>query len=116
MNRGVDTVKFELLARDMSKGGQSAHLVDLVALTIAKGSSRAHHRLRVRIKSDAYKGQSSAVVERWDEGAWQEVWRLTPAAMATAEGLCYVRALGIEAFELDRTLLLDRAAAVLSGE
>ena len=46
----------------------------------------AGHRLRVRIDSDAYDFQSSAVCERWDGNAWREVSRLAGQVMESRNG------------------------------
>lgn len=84
----------------------------------------AGHRLRVRIDSDAYDFQSSAVCERWDGNAWREVSRLAGQVMASRPGdssrqspVSYTaRELSPPAqaaFEADRNQLVAEARMVL---
>jgi hypothetical protein len=92
---------------EISKGGQNAHYQEL--LTAENGD-----RLRVAIKTDTYKTQGHARVERWDGVQWQRVWALDPLKMQTEDNLAYVpRALTHYDFKLDRDRLLNLAAAVL---
>lgn len=92
---------------EISKGGQNARYQEMV--TAENGD-----RLRVAIKTDTYKFQGYARVERWDGQKWHEVWHLDPLKMQTEDNLAYVpRDLTHYDFKLDRDRLLHLAAAVL---
>ncbi len=64
-----------------SNGDQSVHMKVLASL--------GDHKLQFRLRSNAYKAQGYAVVERFDGAQWQNVSRIVPDAMATREGLIY---------------------------
>ena len=67
----------------MSPGTQSISYVELLA-------DATGQKLRVSIKSDAYKAQSSAKIERWDGNLWQNVASVPFGLMKTKEGLYYL--------------------------
>lgn len=93
------------IPRTLTKGGQSVTYRELC--TTAGGD-----KLRIDIKSDAYRSQSHARIERWDGAQWQTVWSIAPDAMATREGL-YVRQFADADFVTDRCALLNHAAVIL---
>jgi hypothetical protein len=73
------------------------------------------HTIRLRLRSDSYRVQCYAIAERWDGDAWREVWSIAPAAMATPEGVAYLRddRDRVDAFTGDILALLARVAEVL---
>jgi hypothetical protein len=100
------------LAVDVGRLSQSWQYTELLEVTI----KQAHeHRLRVRIKYDAYRDQSSARIERWDGAEWREVYSLTTGLLRGWTSGLYVRKdIDATAFALDRSTLLERALVVLS--
>lgn len=70
-------------------------------------------KLRIDIKSDAYRAQCHATVDRWDGNQWQLVWSVKPEAMATREGLYVARNVTAAEFSADRANLLKHAAVIL---
>lgn len=70
------------------------------------------HRLRIRIHLDAYRFQSWAVIERWDGGRWQEVYRLDGRELQVPEPLP-LGPLDAAWFDDDRATLLAAAKDVL---
>lgn len=102
------TTKVKLLDQKISFGSQSVELVNLLALGDIK--------LRIKIKSDSYKFQSFARIERWDGTQWQEVASLHYGAMKTEAGLCYKpnqSGRDFRNFEADYDELLKQAKAIL---
>lgn len=96
------------IPRTLTKGGQSVMYRELC--TTAGGD-----KLRIDIKSDAYRAQSHARIERWDGEQWQLVWSIAPDAMATREGL-YVRTFSDADFTADRATLIKHAAVILGRD
>lgn len=97
--------------------------VKSIHLSITKGQNDAiyvellgfeQHRFRIQIRSNSYKDQCWAMIERHDGSRWQELWSLHSSAMATEVGLHY-RDTGIAAtnFRIDRSTLLARALDIL---
>ena len=82
------------------------------------------HRLRIRIDSDAYDNQSTAICERWDGNMWREVSHIAGLVMESRHGtidekrpVSYGRhemtPAMTKAFESDRNQLLREARMVL---
>lgn len=97
------------LTSELAEGQQDVNYTQLIELGKV-------HKLRLAIRSNAYKFQCSAKVERWDGNRWQQVARIDPMAMETPEGLCYGRRSRgelLQAFEADRETLLDQAQLIL---
>ena len=97
------------LTTELAEGQQDVNYTQLLQLGKV-------HKLRLQIRSNAYKFQCSAKVERWDGNRWQQVARIDPMAMATPEKLCYHRGSRgelLKAFEHDRETLLDQAQMIL---
>jgi hypothetical protein len=90
-------------------GGQSVTYRELL------GVVKTGDRLKIDIKSDAYRAQSHARIERWDGNQWQLVWSIPAHAMATPEGL-YVRKPTAKDFRADTETLVAHAATVLGLE
>jgi hypothetical protein len=74
--------------------------VTLIDQTIAKKRSDVtfteilkykSHKLRVRIRSNSYDFQNSAVIDRWDGAKWNVVYTIPYTAMTTPDGLATVR-------------------------
>lgn len=89
----------------ISKDDQNVILTELYRTTEL-------HRLRVRIRSNSYKFQCFAIVEKWDGDKWQEVWHIEPSSMETREGLCY-RQHSTKDFTADVYTLLTHVSMVL---
>jgi len=108
-------VEMRVLFMDKSTGQQSVTFEQLLEVALSRDGQRDTHKLRLRIKSDAYRAQSHARIERWDGAEWKEVAHLAPGIMATKEGLIYgIRGEIPDAwFEQDRAALLDRAVCTL---
>lgn len=113
--------RINVLAVDYAFGQQAVTRIELLNLKLA-----GPHLLRLTIKSDAYRHQSHAKIERHDGALWHEVWTILGGAMSTQPGLIYVarpggltsqpKASEIEAATADdRATLLERAAQVLLG-
>lgn len=86
------------------------------------------HRLRIKIRSNAYRDQGYARIERWNGDAWQELYTLDGGTMQTEPGLYVKRnkserapTLATETiwhvaagtFKADRDTLVARAAEIL---
>lgn len=72
-------------------------------------------KVRLDVRSNAYKSQSHARAFVWDQQAlrWNALCEIPPALMNTPEGLCYrPGAPSAAPFERDLTLLLRRARAI----
>ena len=91
-------------------GGQDVDYVEVL--------QAGDHKLRVKIRSDAYAFQSYARVERWDGEKWQFLHGLGSSNMRTPTGLYTVhRAVDghLETkFRKDRDELVRLAEAILS--
>ena len=82
------------------------------AALAAEGS----HKIRIKIKSDSYKFQSFAKVEKWDGDKWREVHSIHHGSMTTPAGLdSWARREGLAEshFKADRKELLRVAVAVI---
>ncbi len=98
----------------IGKSNQDVHYVEILSMPAVETSH--DHRLRVRIRSNAYKFQSHALIERWSGEAWHEVYTLTPGTMQTREGLYLVEVADRERpplFQADRDQLIARASEIL---
>jgi hypothetical protein len=94
----------------VSRGSQSA---EYVALARMNGGAVAHS-LRVRIDYDAYRDQSSGVIERWDGGQWREVYRMHGGELAGwIDGIAYRSPVEAKMFAADADTLINLAAEVL---
>lgn len=74
------------------------------------------HKMRLKIRSNAYRFQCSAKIERHDGAQWHELARIEPMAMETPHGLVYgkrTRGELMRAFDADRETLLDQATLTL---
>jgi len=101
-------VAMERLDVSVARGQQDVTFTELL--------EREGEKFRIKIRSNAYKSQSSAVLEIWSPGArqWNELVRLDPMEMSTPEGLCYSRELRSEGeFLVDRGTLIRRALLVV---
>lgn len=96
------------LSTQVTTGRQSVSLQELVQM--------GEHKLRVQVRSDTYKFQNVARVDRWDGRMWQLVWAIPAEATATQEGLVYHRegTMTRAAFAADVKALLDQAKTILS--
>ena len=75
-----------------------------------------HHRIRITIRSNSYKEQCYAGIERWDGNQWQQVWWLDGGECATKAGLYVHRDRPVDLghfFEDDRNELLWLAEQIL---
>lgn len=102
------TKEVKALTSSISKGQQSVTLLELLELNT--------HKLRLSIKSDAYKFQSHAKIERWDGTQWQIVWSIPHGAMSTEEGLVYQpshRPVTRSQFSIDARTLIEQAKLIL---
>ena len=83
------------------------------------------NKLRIIIRSNAYKAQNSATVSRFDGEKWQQVARIVPEATKTREGLIYrvkqpiinpsnPLPISIIEFMQDRTELIRQAELILA--
>jgi hypothetical protein len=98
---------------------QSVYYVEL--LRLEQGD-----KLRISIRANAYRDQSSADIERWDGSQWRQVFHLNGGAMFTAVEGMYVRAeykqpirgsfngRTFQDFAQDRAYLITRAQEVLA--
>lgn len=100
----------EIQSSDLTRGGQSAHLVELIDMDTPHSVG---NRLRLRIKSDSYQEQSHATIELWDGQRWSELWKIPTYALQTPTSLAYGPTLTREMFRQDRETLLRTAYAVL---
>lgn len=76
-------------------------------------------KFRIKIKSNAYRMQSWAYMQRWDGKRWREVATLSPGEMQTQKGLyqhkhasdadCYLE------FTQDRDHLIERTTTVIGA-
>lgn len=100
----------------IAKRQQDVTYVELLQFEQAHRS--AVQKIRIQLRSDSYRDQCHAWLERWDGAQWQEVVSLDAYAMETPEGLIYKR-LGdsalLASFGADRDTLLAMAREVLRG-
>lgn len=100
--------KLNTLNEQLVANGQAVDLIQY----LETGSTK----LRLSIRSDSYRDQCYARIERWDGTKWQGVFSITPAAMRTDKGLVYLPNRGGVAkrhFEADITTLIDTAKHIL---
>lgn len=72
-------------------------------------------RLRVEIRSNAYKEQSYSRVEFWNGSKWTEVWTLVGNNQTTMHGLVYKQNWDdVAQFMMDRNKLFVLACEVLN--
>jgi len=78
----------KLLDSKLSKGSQDQTLIRLYSKSIGDA---VNEKLRIRIRSDAYKGQGFAYCEIYSakKRKWNPLVHIEPGLMETAEGLCY---------------------------
>lgn len=103
------TIEAVRLDVSFARGDQDVHFTELLSFR--------EEKLRIKIRSNAYKSQSTAVLEIWDPAGrqWNEVVRLHAPEMQTKEGLCYGPGVRTTAdFISDRNVLLNRAMLVLA--
>lgn len=107
----IDTT---VIARNISKGQQDVRFTEVLRL--------GDHTLRIDIRSDSYREQCHARIDRWDGTRWQRVHDILPGSMQTANGLVYkplfrdaaVGSLtGVESFQADADELLRVALDVI---
>ena len=97
------------ISAELYKGSQSLTLTEVVSLLI----NSKKHKLRVTIKSDSYRQQCYARVDRWTGSTWNKVHHVLD--MKTKEGLSHKRPTpGADSFEADRRELLRVAERVLA--
>ena len=107
------------LFQQVSTGTQSLDYTEIVELAIkTRSGSFRDHRLQIRVKSDGYKQQCYAIVERWDGNQWQSMHSIPWSAMSTPSKLVYQpKQLGenvqVGFFKLDRDELLRVAELIL---
>lgn len=100
---------------ELSILGQAAHYAEIVRLETSGGVT---HTLRIQIKSDAYRAQCSATIERHDGDQWRGLYAIHAGAMSTRDGLADLLRHAADkdrapAFEVDRGRLLERARQIL---
>lgn len=88
-------------------------------LQFEQSHSSAVQKIRIQLRSDSYREQCHAYLERWDGAKWQEVVALDSYAMQTADKLVHKHrgddaALRAE-FTADLDTLLAMAREVLRG-
>lgn len=109
---------YKVLNRRVSalEGSQDVVLVEL--------GQQGEHKLRIKIRSNAYKAQCSAVISRFDGVQWHPLYTIEGDAMKTREGLIYTvrrpitnvddpQPVHIGSFVDDYAALLNRAEQVL---
>jgi len=97
----------ETLFQQVSKNRQSYDYVELVKFGI--------HKLRIQIRSDSYKEQCYAWLERFDGTKWQHLHSIPFSEMNTPPGLVYLpeEKRSEKNFLADRTLLLSVAKLII---
>jgi len=95
---------------DISKSSQGVKFLELL-------KTEQGRPVRIRIESDAYANQSSAVIELFDGDKWNEVWRIPAGSMETPAGL-YARREWKSAvpFRADRAELIAKAERILGED
>lgn len=98
--------KFKVISVECVKGSQ-----DVIYHEVLEGSTTdvpaKPVALRIFIRSDTYKLQGSARLERWDGTQWHEVHHIEPRVMRTDNNLCYrAGPVSGEDFREDREILL----------
>jgi hypothetical protein len=95
------------ISKEVAEGSQDVRYTEVMSLLIG----RKKHKLRVRIRSDFYKEQCFAYVERWSGAAWSKVHSLLD--LKTRRGLHGLNK-GAAAFKTDRDELVRVAERVLA--
>ena len=75
----------KVISKAISEGSQSVEYVEILDLPSVYQDQSA--KLRIKIKSDSYKFQSFARVEKWDGDKWREVHSIHHGSMTTPAGL-----------------------------
>lgn len=108
----------KIVDKRICRGSQDIDYVEILTLVGKAGRTAAAHKLRIKIRSNAYASQSYARVDRWDGGQWQLVHELgqgnmkTPASLYTWNESVHGT---LEAkFAADRNELVRLAGAILS--
>ena len=109
---------YKVLNRRVSalEGSQDVVLVEL--------GQQGEHKLKIKIRSNAYKSQCSAVISRFDGTQWHPLYSIDGGAMKTEEGLIYKvrrpianvndpQPVHIGSFVDDYAALLNRAEQIL---
>jgi hypothetical protein len=96
------------ISKEVHKGSQSVTLTEVISVLV----NGKKHKLRITIKSDAYRQQCYARVKRWTGSTWNEVHHILD--MKTPEGLKHQRDVGEADFKDDRNELLRVAERVLA--
>lgn len=103
-----------VIDKRVCRGQQDVDYVEVLTVTCKRGRTITPHKLRVKIRSDAYAFQSYARVERWDGDKWHAVHDLGYSNMKTPIGLSHASG-DLEAkFTADRDELVKLAEAILS--
>lgn len=107
------------LSTDIGRHAQDVNYTELIRAFVTVDRVTAPHTLRVHIRSNSYREQCHATIERWDGTGWRFVHGIDTGAMETPDKLCYAnegkpdpRKLAYH-FEADRNVLLDRALSVI---
>ena len=87
--------------------------VDSEGANEANGGGRTN--LRYTVRFNAYRFQSSAVVERWSGCSWEAVHRITGEELAGYDRVSYVSKACDPAVFDDDLLELDRVAGMVLG-
>jgi len=104
------TIKPALIEQTINEGRQ-----DVIARRILK---LGEFKVRLTVRSDAYRGQCYARAEVWNPSAlsWNVVHNLHPEEMTTREGLWYLpnkRGLSADNFIIDFNRLLDMTKKII---
>jgi hypothetical protein len=121
MSSVKNKTKFETLSLEFGKGHQSIDRTELLQF--------GDYKLKISIKSDAYKRQSYARIYVFKDLEWSRLANIHSQQMDTPEGLCYYteanefgRGINVEKAErlfdrkmsADRTELLHQARMILT--
>lgn len=105
--------QFKVLSKTQTVSRQDVERLELIQF--------GEHKLRLEIRSNAYKFQSHATVDILDKSAgikWNQLVFRPPLAMETKEGLCYQpqaeRRDFLPDMGADRLWLLDQVRMLLS--
>ena len=103
-----------IISKAISQGSQSVEYVEILDLPSVYQDQSA--KLRIKIKSDSYKFQSFARVEKWDGDKWREVHSIHHGIMLTPTGLSSRprgEGLAFSHFRADRKELLRVAKGIV---
>ncbi len=79
----------EIIHTSVSNSDQSWYFEQIARYNVIYGLEESTHKLRVRIRREAYDAQSYAMVHRWDGNQWQEVI-IQPISSCVCKKISYV--------------------------